>query len=151
VTDVGVEAGRETPIARFEPVAGVVHTLFLLFIIAAIAVVGYFSIYRQSAGRNPNRIIFYLTTMAWEWLIFGYVYWGLRRRGKSLKNVAGRSWKAVPDFLMDVAIAFGSWIAAIIADAGALVTYNTADFSVAAERFGILVLTPTQLLRKAKP
>jgi putative PIN family toxin of toxin-antitoxin system len=40
---------------------------------------------------------------------------------------------------------------AINGDAAALVTYNTADFSVAAERFGIPVLTPAQLLRKVKP
>lgn len=41
--------------------------------------------------------------------------------------------------------------AAINGDAKALVTYNTADFSVAAERFGIPVLTPAQLLKKVKP
>lgn len=41
--------------------------------------------------------------------------------------------------------------AAINGDADALVTYNTADFSVAAERFGIAVLTPAQLLKKVKP
>lgn len=41
--------------------------------------------------------------------------------------------------------------AAINGDAEALVTYNTADFSVAAGRFGIPVLTPAQLLRKVKP
>ncbi|HKV26444.1 MAG TPA: putative toxin-antitoxin system toxin component, PIN family [Candidatus Acidoferrum sp.] len=41
--------------------------------------------------------------------------------------------------------------AAINGDASALVTYNTGDFSVAAERFGVAVLTPAQLLRKVKP
>jgi putative PIN family toxin of toxin-antitoxin system len=40
---------------------------------------------------------------------------------------------------------------AINGDAEALVTYNTADFSVAAERFGLPVLTPAQLLKKVKP
>jgi predicted nucleic acid-binding protein len=40
---------------------------------------------------------------------------------------------------------------AVHGDAEALVTYNTADFSVAAERFGIPVLTPAQLLKKVKP
>jgi putative PIN family toxin of toxin-antitoxin system len=41
--------------------------------------------------------------------------------------------------------------AAINGDAGALVTYNTADFSFAAERFGIPMLTPAQVLKKVKP
>jgi putative PIN family toxin of toxin-antitoxin system len=40
---------------------------------------------------------------------------------------------------------------AINGDAAALVTYNTADFSAAAERFGVPVLTPAQLLKRVKP
>src|SRR5690348_2903832 len=35
VADAGVEVGRESPISRFEPVAGVVHTLVLLLLLAA--------------------------------------------------------------------------------------------------------------------
>jgi putative PIN family toxin of toxin-antitoxin system len=40
--------------------------------------------------------------------------------------------------------------AAINGHADALVTYNTSDF-MAAERFGIGVLTPAELLKKVKP
>lgn len=40
--------------------------------------------------------------------------------------------------------------AAINGDADALVTYNTADFSQAAGRFGIPVLSPSELLKKVK-
>jgi hypothetical protein len=114
VADAGVESRPESPIARFEPVAGVVHTLVLLLILAAIAFVGYFSIHHQSAGRSPHRLLLYVTTMAWEWLVFGYVYWGLRRRGKSFRNIAGDRWKGASSFFRDVAIAFGFWIAALV-------------------------------------
>ena len=41
--------------------------------------------------------------------------------------------------------------AAINGDADALVTYNTADFSIAAERFSIPVLKPADFLKKVKP
>ena len=41
--------------------------------------------------------------------------------------------------------------AAINGDADALVTYNTADFSVAAKRFRIAVLKPGDFLKKVKP
>jgi putative PIN family toxin of toxin-antitoxin system len=41
--------------------------------------------------------------------------------------------------------------AAINGRADVLVTYNVADFAVAAERFGIPVLSPRELLRKVKP
>jgi len=41
--------------------------------------------------------------------------------------------------------------AAIHGDADALVTYNTADFSVAAARFRVPVLTPAVCLNRLKP
>jgi putative PIN family toxin of toxin-antitoxin system len=40
--------------------------------------------------------------------------------------------------------------AAINGEADALVTYNVSDFAFAAERFGIEILRPSELLRKAK-
>jgi putative PIN family toxin of toxin-antitoxin system len=40
--------------------------------------------------------------------------------------------------------------AAINGHADALVTFNAADFAKAAQRFGVLVLSPAELLRKAK-
>jgi uncharacterized protein len=109
-----VGTNSETPIHRFEPVASVVHTVFLLFILGAVAVVGYYSLHRQGGVRQPNLLFSYLATMAWEWLLVGYVYWGLRRRGKTMQNIAGKIWKSASDFFIDIAIAFGFWIAAII-------------------------------------
>jgi putative PIN family toxin of toxin-antitoxin system len=41
--------------------------------------------------------------------------------------------------------------AAINGDADALVTYNTADFSAAAARFSVPVLTPANFLKRMKP
>ncbi len=89
------------------------HTLFLLLVLSVVAALGYFSSHRQGAVHQPNRLFFYLTTMAWEWIVVGYIYWGLRRRGKSFRNIAGERWKRPLDFLRDIAIAFGFWIAAI--------------------------------------
>lgn len=113
MADAAIETSPEAPIQRFEKVAGPVHTLFLLVVLAIVAVIGYFNVHRQVSARPYNRLFFYLTTMAWEWLLVGYIYWGLRRRGKSFKNIMGKSWKRVADFLIDFAIAFGFWIAAI--------------------------------------
>ncbi|MGC0774537.1 MAG: CPBP family intramembrane glutamic endopeptidase [Candidatus Acidiferrum sp.] len=113
MADAPAETIAESSIQRFEPVAGAVHTFFLILIMAAVAVVGYFSIHRSGAVHHPHRLLFYLTTMAWEWIMFGYIYWGLRRHGKSFRNIAGKSWKSAPEFFLDIAIAFGFWIAAI--------------------------------------
>jgi predicted nucleic acid-binding protein len=40
--------------------------------------------------------------------------------------------------------------AAINGDADALVTYNVSDFAIAADRFGISVLRPIDLLKRIK-
>ena len=108
------EASSKFSLQRFEPVAGVVHTVFLLLILAAVAAVGYSSIHRQGALPQRNRQFFYLTTMLWEWILFLYIYWGLRRRGKSFRDIAGERWKSVSEFFRDLGIAFVFWIAAIL-------------------------------------
>jgi len=114
VADVVTESRSDAPIHRFEAVAGAAHTFILLLLMAAVAFVGYYSVHRLGAVHHPNRLLFYVTTMAWEWLVFAYIYWGLRRRGKSIRNIAGDRWKSASDFLRDFGIAFGFWIAAII-------------------------------------
>lgn len=58
-------------------------------------------------------MVIYLITMAWEWLLFFYIYWGLRRRGKSFRDIVGERWKSAADFFRDFGIAFGFWIAAV--------------------------------------
>jgi membrane protease YdiL (CAAX protease family) len=113
LADVSAETGPGIAIARFEPVAGALHTVFLLVVVGVVGAVGYFSTHRQGVVGHSRRLFFYVTTMAWEWLLVSYVYWGLRRRGKFIRNIAGRSWKSAVDFLLDIAIAFGFWIAAI--------------------------------------
>jgi membrane protease YdiL (CAAX protease family) len=113
VADAAIETRLEPPIQQFEKVAGPAHTLFLLLALSVVAAIGYFSVHRQGAVDQPHRLFFYLTTIAWEWILVAYVYLGLRRRGKSMRNIAGKSWKSASDLLIDVAIAFGFWTAAI--------------------------------------
>lgn len=113
MADAASETQLEPPIQQFEKVAGPVHTLFLLLVLSVVAVIGYFSVHLQGVVRQPYRLFFYLTTIAWEWILVAYVYWGLRRSGKSIRNIAGKSWKSASDFFIDIAIAFGFWIAAI--------------------------------------
>jgi CAAX protease family protein len=114
VDQVPIESGPDPAVKRFETVAGPVHTLFLLVILAAVCTFGYVSVHRQAAVRSPNRLLFYLPTMVWEWLVVGYIYWGLRRHGKSFRNIAGERWKRSLDFFRDIGIACGFWIAALI-------------------------------------
>ncbi|MGH9743557.1 MAG: CPBP family intramembrane glutamic endopeptidase, partial [Candidatus Acidiferrum sp.] len=107
-----VEAGSS--IQRFETVASPVHTVFFLLALTAVAVLGYFNLHRHGSAHPPNHLLFYLTTMAWEWLVFGYICWGLRRHGKSFRNIAGDRWKSASAFFRDLGISAGFWIVAII-------------------------------------
>ncbi|MGB2624864.1 MAG: type II CAAX endopeptidase family protein [Candidatus Acidiferrum sp.] len=104
----------ETAIQRFETVAGTLHTIVFLLLLAATGAIGYFSVQRGGVVHQPNRLLFYLTTMIWEWILFAYIYWGLRRHGKSFRNIAGESWKGARDFLRDLGIAFVFWIGAML-------------------------------------
>lgn len=104
---------RQEPTNKFAPVAGPAHTLFLLLVLAGVAYLGYLAV-RSPAAVTSNRVVTYSLTAAWEWAAFGYIYWGLRRRGKSLRDIAGDRWKSVAEFFMDVALSFGFWISSLI-------------------------------------
>jgi hypothetical protein len=56
----------------------------------------------------------YLATIAYEWLFTGYVWWGIRRAGGTLRELIGGRWRSVGDFLLDIVIALGVWIGALL-------------------------------------
>ncbi len=111
--DADVVSVPESPINRSETVASPVHTVFLVIVLCAVCALGYLSVHRQAVVHSPSRLLFYLPTMAWEWLVVGYIYWGLRRHGKTMQNIVGRRWRSAADFFIGIAIAFGFWIVAI--------------------------------------
>ena len=112
--DVPPAATPGVPADRFETLAGPLHTIILLLVLAGVSLLGYRSVHQMRAAQHANRIVFYTITMAWEWIVVGYIYWGVRRRGKSLGDVVRGSWKRAADFFIDVAIGFGFWIAALV-------------------------------------
>jgi membrane protease YdiL (CAAX protease family) len=65
----------------------------------------------QMVARH-GRVSVYLMTMAWEYLLVGYILWGARKKGVTLREIVGGKWNSWEDFLLDVGIAFGCWIVA---------------------------------------
>ncbi len=124
----------DSPIQPSETIAGPIHTILLIVVLTAVAFLGYLSTNQPAAAHPRNKLFFYLTTMAWEWLLVGYIYWGLRRRGKSFRNIAGKSWNSVGSFFLDFAIAFGFWIAAIVILAIVANAMHAAGMSEAARK-----------------
>jgi uncharacterized protein len=89
------------------------HTAVLIVVLLLLSAGNASSAHGARSGHGHLRI--YLATMAYEWLLTGYVWWGLRRSGGTLRELIGGRWHDVGDFLLDFAIAGGVWLAALLA------------------------------------
>lgn len=88
------------------------HTALLLLVLGGFSLVNLKSGHGIHSGHAPVRI--YLGTMIYEWLLTGYVWWGLRRSGLSLRELIGGRWKRVGDFFFDIAIAVSAWFGTLL-------------------------------------
>ena len=92
---------------RYERVAPVLHTILLIVLVLLVSL---------ASARSPERLahrphlLTYGLTLAWEWVLFTYVWWGFHKNGLRLREIIGGRWKSPEDVLLDVAIAAGSWI-----------------------------------------
>ena len=94
-------------------VAPVWHTLLLIAILLLLALGGARLQNQKSSGpqvvaQHPNMVPFYLSTMAFEWMLVGYVWLGIRRRARWRDLVGGR-WSTLTDVARDLVIAVVFW------------------------------------------
>ena len=94
---------------------GPLHTVILVMLLIGGAGLMYFSARHVQGTQQPNRVSFYLTTMAWEWFLTGYVLLGVRRHGKSLVEVTGARWNSGKEVVRDIGIALAFWVVALMA------------------------------------
>jgi len=85
------------------------HTAIVVFVLMGASISGSRGVHRLAAH---GKLVQYLWTMAWEWILAGFVYFGIRRRMK-LRELVGGRWGSVEDFLRDLVVAAGFWLAAI--------------------------------------
>lgn len=87
------------------------HTILLLAVIFSVSAVGYVNT-RKSGAIPQARMFTYVTTLILEWVLFTYVYLGekLSRGTRAAQRIGGR-WATMGDFGIDIAVAFGVWIA----------------------------------------
>lgn len=107
-----VVASTVPPLPTRRPVAPTWHTVTFLLIVFGFAAVSAVQ-HAGGAGRHQH-LYTYLFTMGWEWLLVGFVLWGTRKNGVTLKDLVGGRWDSPEDALLDVAIAVGFWIAAAL-------------------------------------
>ncbi len=104
-----LQVGSPAPPAS-AAVAPTWHTIIFLAVIVGFAVLSAHSQHQMIQRRG--RVTAYLLTMAWEYLLVGYILWGARKKQVRLREIVGGKWKSVGDFLLDVVIAFGFWMVA---------------------------------------
>ncbi len=112
----------ETPLpiqAPPEPrgIAPVWHTLLFLAVFVALTVGG---TKRSAAAEGHAKWPLYLETMAMQWLLVLYAWWGLRLRGRTLREIVGGKWDSAEAVLTDVLIAIGFFFVNIVIRAIAL-------------------------------
>jgi CAAX protease family protein len=89
------------------------HTIVLVLVLLALSVLNAGIARGGIPAHSQLRI--YLVTIVYEWLLTAYIWWGLRRSGGTLRELIGGRWEDLGDFLLDFAIAGGTWIAAMMA------------------------------------
>jgi uncharacterized protein len=109
-----VRPDPESAERRYETIASPLHTVVLLLIVGGVGAFAYFSLNRAGGAQVTNRLVFYLPTLVWEWLVFGYIYWGVRRHGKTFRDVGGERWKNALEFFRDVGIALLAWVVSAV-------------------------------------
>lgn len=98
-----------SPPAALQLIAPVWHTIVVVGIILLVSYSG--SARLAHAVQNRGRALLYLETIVWQLLLFGLVWFGLHLKKTRLRDIIGGQWNTGEDALLDVAIAFGFWIA----------------------------------------
>lgn len=104
----------ETIVESRRPVAGTIHTIGLVAIIAAWTCLGVLGVARRRAQASPRLILSFSFSAILELLTLAYVLWGVRRQDGSLRDLIGGTWARGKDVWWDVLIAGGFWIASLV-------------------------------------
>jgi CAAX protease family protein len=86
------------------------HTAVVVIVLLATSWGGSRGVHPAGGG---SKLPQYFWTMAWEWVLTGFVYLGVRKRIK-LRELVGGRWARPEDVLFDLIIAAAYWIAAIV-------------------------------------
>jgi len=95
-----------------ERIAPLWHTLVLVVVILVFSLAG--SGRQHLVTSSRARQMQYTFTLIWEWALVAYCVWGVRKSGRGLRDLIGGRWHEIEDVLIDVLIAAGFWVAAMI-------------------------------------
>jgi membrane protease YdiL (CAAX protease family) len=96
------------------PVAPWWHTLLFIALLLGTSLTGAVTT-RALKGHETHRALNYSLTIAWEWLLAVFVWWGLRMRRVPIRRLLGARRPAATAWLADAIIAILFWFAAMLA------------------------------------
>jgi hypothetical protein len=102
-----------SPQPQNHAVAPAWHTIATVFIMLAISGLSYYSRGLAPVGRH-NQIASYVEAIIMEWLVFGFIWFGLRLRKQRMRVLLGEDWGGARQILRDIAIGVLFLIAANI-------------------------------------
>jgi hypothetical protein len=86
------------------------HTAFLVLPLLGFSFLG--SLQPAHHNLGERHLSQYLLTLAWEWVLAALVFWGIRMRGVSLRQLLGERRPSFRDWSDDLILALAFWIAA---------------------------------------
>lgn len=110
---------------RLAPVAPMAHMVVLIVAIVGVSLLSANS--QHTFAERSGRVVLYAATFAWEWLLAGFVLWGLRKQGVRLREIINARWSSPEIALLDLALAAGFWIVAALVLAGLGYTMGFAE------------------------
>jgi membrane protease YdiL (CAAX protease family) len=78
------------------------------------SVLTFFVAGRMRAVEQPSRVPVYLMTVAFEWLVIGYILLGVSSYHTPILEVMGARWQSAKDVFRDVGIALAFWAVALV-------------------------------------
>lgn len=102
--------------ARTDPVAPWWHTGVLVAIIVGVSALS--AIHTKAVGLGGSHIKRYALTIAWEWALALFTWWGLHMRRTPLRQILGLRRPGFREWARDFGIALIFWIIAIVILAG---------------------------------
>jgi CAAX protease family protein len=101
------------------------HTIVLVLVMVLSSLISA-KRHQQYTGQQSH-IPLYVLTMGWQYILVGYIYFGVRRKGGRLRDLVGGRWNEVEDCLIDVGIAALYWIVSAVVLAGLLYLFGFSD------------------------
>lgn len=88
------------------------HTVLLIVPLLSFSVLG--SLKPAHHALSQHHIAQYIATLAWEWILAALVFWGIRIRRTSLRQLLGTRRPTLRAWRDDLVIAAAFWIASVI-------------------------------------